>query len=249
MTIKRGDALFKTAQLYYVIVENQSEEDEAQFTLTLSQQRTIINLANGVPLKVTFQGSNDVSKNFALALPKERTTLTLQVQPINKVNADGRSYTFKPVLFYKMVKNLGAVRDSIDFPPNGEAGFQEQRTYEKGRDFLQVTQSIDAKEDDEAVVLSVYMQPQRRHREDQEPHDVMVLASTSSDQILAPDQEYLKTLVQGDLVHYLRLDTSLLKNSQQKYTAIRIQNCIGKINFKFLSDENDNKSRIRPSRQ
>jgi len=87
--IEKGEHNFHTSRLYYVMVENLSEDNQSSFTLTVYQRSTIINIRNGVPLKVTFTGPNEVTKNFALPLPKGNKTLTLQVNPILEVDEDG----------------------------------------------------------------------------------------------------------------------------------------------------------------
>jgi len=61
------------------------------------------------------------------------------------------------LLYYKLVKRLGEVRDSLDFPPNNDEGFSVKRIYEESKGFLQITQKLDVTEDDEAVVFTVYI--------------------------------------------------------------------------------------------
>lgn len=52
-TIDESDQKFKTAVMYTIVVENKGTTLTA-FTLTLSQDQSVINLQDGVPLKVTF---------------------------------------------------------------------------------------------------------------------------------------------------------------------------------------------------
>lgn len=86
-------------------------------------------------------------------------------------------------MYYKLVDNLGEKIDQIDFPPSGTDGFAMKRTYE-GNGFLQVTKIVEVDNDDAGIVFTVYMQPNRRHKDDESAHEVMVFASTQQEQLL-----------------------------------------------------------------
>jgi hypothetical protein len=55
---------------------------EADFTISITQDNSVIELQNGVPIEVVFTDTQDITKNFALALPKGESTLTMQLQPL-----------------------------------------------------------------------------------------------------------------------------------------------------------------------
>jgi hypothetical protein len=79
-------------------------------------------------------------------------------------------------LYYKVVDNLGEVKDSIDFPPSGD-GFGIKRTYE-GNGFLSLSKKLKMEGEDPGLLMTVYMAPNRRVQGDDSMHEVVVYAST-----------------------------------------------------------------------
>ena len=49
----------------------------ADFGISIMQDSSVLELQNGVPLKVKFTDDQDISKNFAMPIPKGQSTLTL----------------------------------------------------------------------------------------------------------------------------------------------------------------------------
>lgn len=71
-----GSEKFKTANTYYLIIENNGKE-YSDFEVLITQNHTIVELTNGYPLKSTFSDERDVSKAFMMKLPQGETELTL----------------------------------------------------------------------------------------------------------------------------------------------------------------------------
>ena len=63
---------------------------------------------------------------------------------------------------------------------------------------------------DAAVVFSIYAPP-GRSQTSRKPHDVLVFASFSANQVITENQEYLETLFNQQAAMYLKLDQSFLK--------------------------------------
>jgi len=88
VTYNPSSESFRTAQVYYVIVENNGDS-YCDFTLLISQKHSIIEMTNGVAHKTTLTDAKDVSRNFVMHLPNlGENTLTLQVQPVVNKNKD-----------------------------------------------------------------------------------------------------------------------------------------------------------------
>jgi len=76
-----GSEKFKTANTYFLIIENNGKE-VSDFDVLVTQNHTVVEVTNGVPLKTTFSDERDVSKAFMMKLPKGESELTLQIQPL-----------------------------------------------------------------------------------------------------------------------------------------------------------------------
>jgi hypothetical protein len=76
-----GSEKFKTANTYFLIIENNGKE-VSDFDVLVTQNHTVVEVTNGVPLKTTFSDERDVSKAFMMKLPKGESELTLQIQPV-----------------------------------------------------------------------------------------------------------------------------------------------------------------------
>jgi hypothetical protein len=107
--------------------------------------------------------------------------ITLQIQPIISKNKDSQS--FRPKLYYKVVGNLGEVKDTIDFPPNGDLGFIQQTAY-NARGFMQISIKHVVATNDTGILFKLYAPPKKGQTERQ-PIDVNVFASTGNDHLLA----------------------------------------------------------------
>ena len=173
-----------------------------------------------------------MTKNFALPLPKGKSTLTLQLQPLYQV---GQS-KFEPFLYYKIVNNLGEVKDSIDFPPSG-SGFGIKRNYE-GNGFLQLSKVINIDSDDGGLLFNIYMAPNRRAKKDDEARDVMVFVSTQNEKLLSENQLMLESMFKNEQIEYIKLDEAFTQY-QTGYTIIETSTCLGLTKTSFLTDPED----------
>jgi len=100
-----------------------------------------------------------------------------------------------------------------------------KRTYE-GNGFLQITKVIEVENDDAGIVFTVYMQPNRRNKQDQGAHELMVFASTQQEQLLVENQQYLENLFDNEQVVYLKLDESFTRKNGG-YTYVEVATCLG----------------------
>lgn len=66
--------------------------------------------------------------------------------------------------------------------------------------------------------------------------------------MLVPGQEYLKTLFEGELVHFYRMDKTFLQSTQAAYTVVEVQNCIGTVDWTALSNLDDETSTVTPEK-
>ena len=103
-----------------------------------------------------------------------------------------------------------------------------------------MTLRLDVASPDAAIVFSVYAPP-GRSQASREPHDVLVFASFSANQVINENQEYLETLFNQQAAMYLKLDQSFLKY-QTGFTVIEIANCLGNQETEFLSDPENSHS-------
>lgn len=120
-----------------------------------------------------------------------------------------------------------------------------KRTYE-GNGFLQITKVIEIDNDDAGIVFTVYMQPNRRNKQDQGPHEVMVFASTQQEQLLVENQQYLENLFDNEQVVYLKLDESF-KRKNGGYTYVEVTTCLGSQKIKYLKDPENPQSLVVPN--
>ena len=138
-----------------------------------------------------------------MKLPQGHSTLTLMIQPL--VNG---SEKFKPFLYWKRVEHLGQDKDTIDFPPSTQDNaFRIKRVY-SSRGYLQTTERIDVKGDDEGVAFSLFLPPSA-DRQKAGSAEVMLYAAatTKGEHVLAPNTEYVKTLFNDERISYLKLDS------------------------------------------
>ena len=66
-TIPEEDAV--PGQMHYLVVKNVDEGD-SEISLLITVDRTVITLSDGVPMELTFNGFNDMSKFLVFGLPE-----------------------------------------------------------------------------------------------------------------------------------------------------------------------------------
>jgi hypothetical protein len=140
------------------------------------------------------------------------------------------------------VDNLGEVKDTIDFPPSGP-DFAIKRSYE-GNGFLTHSKKIDMKGEDPGLLITVYMAPNRREDGDTGMHQVMVYASTQQEKLLISGVQLLESMYQNEQVTYLKLDKTI-SDHQAGYTIIETSTCLGETKTSFLTDVEDQNSKVR----
>lgn len=60
--------------MYYMPAENRGDA-LAEFTILVTTERSIISLSEGVPLKLTYDGPNDMSKYMVFSVPQGNSTI------------------------------------------------------------------------------------------------------------------------------------------------------------------------------
>lgn len=67
ITISENDAI--PGEMHYVFVKN-IEDGDSEISILITVDRTVITLSEGVPMDLTFNGYNDMSKFFVFGLPE-----------------------------------------------------------------------------------------------------------------------------------------------------------------------------------
>ena len=133
------------------------------------------------------------------------------------------------------------MKDAIDFPPNGDSGFKQLRTYNV-RNMLTLTLKENITSDDSGVVFSVYGPP-RKDINTRDPLNVNVFASTAQDQLLIAGQEYLETMFDHQRMMYLKLSKQFT-NSNEGFTIVEISNCLGNQSVQFLTNPEQSRTSV-----
>lgn len=81
----------------------------------LMQDRTIIRLSDGVPMKAKYGSKTDLSKLMVFHIPDGSYTFSVQVKSLTD--------NFYPKLYVKYYEDLESQLRGLEFPPGGEPGY------------------------------------------------------------------------------------------------------------------------------
>ena len=92
------DEFIQAGEMYYILV-TETQGNNAKISIMLNQQRNIIQLSDGLPLKVDFM-NRDYVRHFIFSLPKGQQQVDITLKSLTP--------DFNPVLFYRYAEDITA---------------------------------------------------------------------------------------------------------------------------------------------
>jgi hypothetical protein len=217
---------FEVDRMYYVIVKVLDDEvpDNAQHSIMIQQDRTIIRLSDGVPQKVRFNGKDDLSKLFIFAIPDGSYTFSVQIK--------SQTEDFYPKLYVKYYEDLETQYRNLEFPPGGEPGYFICKNWDYKLGLLNYQERFEGINGGKAGLALNMLEVSNTN----EISFAVITVSASPVIKMLGGTTYMGSLDHLTSFKIYQIDESLL--SRNGTVLIEFTPCVGSFNFKVIENLN-----------